>query len=156
VLIVHGRTVIALGLALGALALLMAPCGDGTPGGATPTPAPNVCGVNPAPNPTNLRPTDFGYRRVESPRPGDAVRSPLVVRGDANPFEGAYSVTVFDAAGRQITARNFFKDNGRLEFTAEVPFAVASPAPACIWVHESSGRDGSPLNITQVPVLLLP
>jgi len=158
VVIVHGRAVIALGLALGALTLLMTPCGGNGAPGATPaaSPVPNVCGVNPAPNPTNLQPTGFGYRRVESPRPGEAVRSPLVVRGEANPFEGAYSVTVFDAANRQITVRNFSKDNRFLEFTAEVPFAVSSPAPACIWIHESSGRDGSPVNITQVPVLLLP
>jgi hypothetical protein len=137
-------------------ALLLAACGSGSPSAATPTPVPNVCGANSAPYQAGLRPVDFGYRRLDTPRPGDTVRNPLVVRGDANPFEGAYSVTVFDGQGRRLAARDLFKDNQFLAFTAEVAFTVAAPTPACVWVHESSGRDGSPINVTQVPVLLLP
>ena len=42
------------------------------------------------------------------------------------------------------------------DFNITIAFEVVRPMPACVWVHERSGRDGSPTNITQVAVLLLP
>ena len=76
--------------------------------------------------------------------------------GQANPFEGAYSITIVRASGTQIAAMNYNKSNLALAFTADLPFAVSSPTPACAWYHERSGRDGSPVGITQIPVQLLP
>jgi hypothetical protein len=143
-------------LLVGAAALLLIACGGGSSPTPAPTPVSNVCRPNPAPAATNLRPADCLFREVDQPKAGATVRSPLLVSGRANPFEGAFSVTVFNAGAQQVTSQNFFKDNGVLAFTVSVPFSVSSPTPACVWVHESSGKDGSPVNITQIPVVLLP
>ncbi len=140
--------------------------GDGYGGGSagkpqSPSPrAPatgvNVCRPNPAPASNSTNAAEFFFRQLDSPKAGDSVRSPLRVSGRANPFEGAFSVTLFDAAGIQVATRNFMKDNGVAAFSAEVPFSVTTATPACVWVYESSGRDGSPTNVTQVAVTLSP
>ncbi|MPZ49951.1 MAG: hypothetical protein GEU75_11770 [Dehalococcoidia bacterium] len=119
------------------------------------TPVANVCGPNPSPAPA-VQPSDFSYRMIASPLPGAVVQSPLTVSGQANPFEGAFSVTVFSAAGQQIAAGDFNKSNLSPAFSVALPFSVMAPSPACVWYHERSGRDGSPINVTQVPVLLQP
>jgi hypothetical protein len=41
-------------------------------------------------------------------------------------------------------------------YEEELTFSVDEEAPACLWVSESSARDGSPVNVFQIPVLLLP
>src|SRR5262245_11265156 len=112
--------VVAAAVLLALIAILVSLCrpkdagappeGTQTGSGASPTvvatAVANVCRPNPSPAQANLQPTDFGFRQLDSPRSGDAARSPLRVSGRANPFEGAYSVTVFDASGNQIVSRN--------------------------------------------------
>jgi len=143
------------------LALLSAACSSDSGGSPKPQPgvtpgALSVCAPNPSPAATNLKVTDFGYRELDQPKQGQTYRSPLMVTGKANPFEGAFSVTVFDASGKQIAAQNYHKDNQKPEFAVSLPFTIGSPMQACVWVHERSGKDGSPTNITQVPVQLTP
>ena len=134
---------------------------DGPPGaGATPVqntpPAlPTACGANPAPA-VNVAPTEFGYRQLTSPARELPVSSPLRIAGQMNPFEGAFTVTIFDRQGRRVATQDYTKSNTSLAVEVILPFEVTSPLPACVWVHERSGRDGSATNITQVPVLLLP
>jgi hypothetical protein len=123
---------------------------------ATPGATANVCGPNPAPPAANLQPSDFGFRQITAPAPGASVRSPLHMTGQANPFEGAYSITIVGAGANQIASMNYNKSNLTLAFTSDLPFAVSVPTPACAWYHERSGRDGSPVGITQIPVQLLP
>ena len=41
-------------------------------------------------------------------------------------------------------------------FSTSVSFSVASEQPGCIRVFEASARDGSPVNVVQVPVTLAP
>ena len=134
-------------------------CSGGGPGVSASPPAAtaivNACGPNPSPAPT-VQPTEFSYRMIASPQANASLQSPLTVAGQANPFEGAFSVTVFNANGQQIAANNFNKSNLSLAFSVQLSFSLTAPTPACVWYHERSGRDGSPINITQVPVLLLP
>ena len=114
-----------------------------------------ACGPNPSPA-VNVAPTEFGYRKLTSPVSEAPVSSPLRISGQANPFEGAYSVTILDRQGLRVATQDYLKDNRNLDFNSTLAFEVARPMPACVWVHERSGRDGSPTNITQVAVLLLP
>jgi len=160
--------IVAIAIIIGLAAALIAggrkaeaPVPGATPGatpgaGASATQAANACGPNPASAPPNVGPADFGYRKIASPAPGSNVRSPLHVAGDANPFEGAFSLTVVDGGGRQIASMNYNKSNLSLAFMADLPLAVSAPTAACLWYHERSGRDGSPVAITQIPVTLLP
>jgi hypothetical protein len=164
-------TCLRLGLIVCALSLASVACSKDKTASPTPTPPAsqataspppsatallNVCSPNPAPAQTNLQPTDFGYRQLTAPATNASSQSPLTVAGSANPFEGAFSVTIFNASGQQIAAMNFMKNNLVLSFSVQVPFTVTTPTAACVWVHERSGKDGSPTNITQVPVTLLP
>jgi hypothetical protein len=138
-----------------------APLKPGVPGNTganaavTPPSLPTACGANPSPA-VNVAPGEFGYRRLTQPTFDAPVSSPLRVSGQANPFEGAYSIRVLDRQGRLIATQDYLKDNQRLDFNVTIDFEVTQPVPACVWVHEKSGRDGSPSNITQVPVLLVP
>ena len=136
--------------------MLLVAC-DG--GSSAPAPSPTIvdaCGANPAPYIASLAPADFGFRELAAPRPGATLRSPLTVSGRANPFEGAYAVAILDAGGATIATADFMKDNRALAFSAMLPFSVTAETAACVWVHERSGRDGSPTNVTQVPVQLVP
>ena len=94
--------------------------------------------------------------QVDQPMAAQTVKSPMTIAGRANPFEGSFSATLFDASGKQIAAQNYHKDNLNLAFSVQLPFIVTAPTQACLWVHERSGRDGSPTNITQVPLQLTP
>lgn len=121
----------------------------------TPPALPTACGPNPSPA-VNVAPTEFGYRKLTSPASEAPTSSPLRIAGEANPFEGAYSVTIFDRQGLRVATQEYLKDNRTLDFQSTLSFEVARPMPACVWVHERSGRDGTPTNITQIPVLLVP
>lgn len=122
---------------------------------STPVPQ-NVCQANPAPATNNNQPSQFGYRLIASPAANASVQSPLSIQGQANPFEGAYSAALFNAAGNQIALQNYNKSNLQLAFTAQLTFSVSVSTPACLWVFERSGNDGSPINISQIPVTLTP
>lgn len=122
------------------------------PPGVTPAP-PNVC----LPNPDPAAPA---IQVIDAPQPGDAVTSPLQVRGQIIAFEATFQVTIFDAQGHPIV--NAFgtaeaADVGVLApFSLQVEFMVSEPTPACLWVYELSPRDGGVVNVGQVPILLLP
>ncbi len=132
----------------------------------TPTPVANVCGVNPDPAGVDLM-------VVEEPLDGDAVTSPVYVRGwgAGIGFEDAgVQVVIFDSVGAQLAEVNAppLPTEGRTrpdtletsEFNApfgvDVEFATQFPQPGCIWVFELSAADGSPIHVVQVPVLLEP
>lgn len=41
-------------------------------------------------------------------------------------------------------------------YEGRLSFAVAQETAACLWVFEESARDGSPTNVVQVPLILVP
>ncbi len=168
-----------LALALASIALLVA-CdngGDGvTPGpDGAPTPAvtdseeatatpeatpaetataePDVC----QPNPDPATPE---FQVIDQPSADDAVTSPVTISGQILAFEAVFQVTIFDAVGNTIVdtfGMSQQTEVGELApFSIDVPFDVAEPKPACIWVYEASAMDGSPINVGQIPVTLSP
>lgn len=163
-----GRSLLGLGLALLALAVA---CGDdddatATPIAASPTATAagpivtlNVCVPNPAP-------AAPGVVSVDQPALGAQVRSPLHVSGRGVPIEGIF-VTLYDSRGLEMarvaadidtraTPQPVAGGGESLPFSAQVAFSVTSQQPACLWVHKTSGRDGSPAHVVQAPVTLLP
>ncbi len=113
-----------------------------------------VCGANPGP-PDSANPAIF----VTEPLAGGSSTSPLAVAGQAQVFEGVVSLALKDAGGATIVAGTTQATGGapaRAPFTTSLSFSVASVTPACLWVFESSARDGSPINVVQVPVTLVP
>jgi hypothetical protein len=133
---------------------------------ATATPVANICSVNPDPAGPDLM-------VLEEPRDDDAVTSPVHVRGwgAGIGFEGSGAqVVVYDSLGAQLAEVNAppLSTEGRTppdtleptEFNApfgvDVDFATNFAQPGCIWVFEISARDGSPIHVVQIPVLLEP
>jgi germination protein M len=95
---------------------------------------------------------------VESPLLDDHVRSPLRIQGSANTFEATFMVDVVDWDGR-IVANDFVTATSgsgtRGTFDASIPFEVDRPGGALI-VYERSAKDGSQINVVEIPLRLLP
>jgi predicted small lipoprotein YifL len=136
----------------------LAACGDDDAGPATPTPsatvAPfiNVCMPNPDPATPDVQ-------IIDQPLPFASVTSPLTVSGQIVAFEATYQIAIYDVAGDPIVETFGMaeaEEIGELApFSIDVEFELDDPIPACLWVYEASARDGSPINIGQVPLLLM-
>lgn len=115
-------------------------------------PPENVCRPNPSPPDPNNAPI-----HVTSPTPGQAVPSPITVTGQAHVFEAAFIITLYDQTGAEVTTVYARARDGTMlsPFTASVPYPRYVDGQAgCLWLYTASPRDGSLLNIVQVPVLL--
>jgi hypothetical protein len=135
------------------LAVLASGC-QGVVGGGAATPTgdtalPNVCAPNPDPAGPDLL-------LIDLPRPGDAVKSPIKVSGRIAAFEATFLTAVFDASGKPIARVVGMSLEGQTlsPFSVEVPFAPAQGGLACLWVYQESARDGRPITVGQVPILL--
>lgn len=131
-----------------------------------PTPVPNVCPENPSPAEPNAM-------VVEEPKPSDHLTSPAHVRGWGVGIgfekEGVH-VAIYDSTGEPLKEMKGppLPREGRSpppgmevnEFTApfavDIPFSVSVSQPGCVRVFGLSARDGRPVNVVQVPVLLQP
>ncbi len=123
-----------------------------TPPGS-PTPFPNVCLPNPDP-------ATAAFQILDQPAPSSAVTSPVTVSGQVNYFEATYQIAIYDASGTalvEVFGMAQQPDIGVIgPFSHDVAFTVSEPTPACLWVFEESVRDGSLINVGQVPLILLP
>jgi hypothetical protein len=112
-----------------------------------------VCQANPSP-PDSNDPSIV----VAAPTSGDRVANPLTVSGYARVFEGTVSLSLKGADGTSIadgTAQAAEGAPALAAFSGTLPFSISANMPACLWVYEASARDGSPVNVVQVPVMLL-
>lgn len=93
---------------------------------------------------------------VESPLPGDTVRSPVRLRGTANVFEANIGLEVRAVDGTVVKRTFMTATSGtgtRGTFDDEV--AVDAPAgPFVIFAFAPSGEDGSPLFPVELPLAL--
>jgi hypothetical protein len=120
------------------------------------TPSPVIAQTSPCPaNPSPPNAADPSII-VERPSAGARVTSPVQVSGRARVFEAQVSITIYDGSARPIV--NTFtmaREGGVLSpFSASVAFTVAREQAGCIRVFETSARDGSPINVVQIPVTL--
>jgi len=116
-----------------------------------PTTPVSVCGANPDP----ATPSDAV---ITAPVANAQVTSPLVVNGTIAAFEAVFQVSIKDATGNDIVTQSGMSQEGQTlaPFSESVPFTVTAPTPACVWVFLHSAMDNSPINITQIPVTLVP
>ena len=93
---------------------------------------------------------------VEFPGSGWTVHSPLRVAGTANVYEAQFQAKITDRGGRVIAIQAVHATSGtgtRGTFDATIPFGGAT-GPATLTVFDSSPKDGSPIDVVNIPVVL--
>jgi hypothetical protein len=95
---------------------------------------------------------------VESPLPGDTVRSPIRLRGTANVFEATVSIDVRGANGKLLkrtftTATSGTGTRGTFDTEVALPDGTG---PVTVVAYESSAEDGRPLHVVELPLQLVP
>jgi germination protein M len=101
---------------------------------------------------------------VETPAPGEELRSPLVIRGTANTFEAAFTVRLVGADGRTLAQKPVLATSGSGErgtFDEQLEFSVEEDTPVTLVAFEqnaSSGENGTPdeMHRVDVPITLVP
>lgn len=95
---------------------------------------------------------------VQAPLAGQKVTNPVRISGNANVFEATVSIRIL--AGDEVIAETFATatcgTGCRGTYSKSVSFQVPQETEGVIQVYESSAKDGSPLHVVNVPVVLLP
>ena len=104
---------------------------------------------------------------VESPAVGDTVASPLRLRGAALVFEATFLATIVAGDGRTIAEQVVtgtlptdaadlpYRYDFATTFDVEIPFSVERPGRGTLIVFEQSARDGSRINVVEIPLMLV-
>ncbi len=96
---------------------------------------------------------------LESPTPGATVGNPVRLTGTANTFEAAFMVRILGRDGSTIVEVPAMATSGmgtRGTFDVSVPYPLAAGGEGTIVVYEQSAKDGSDINVVEVPVTLGP
>lgn len=96
---------------------------------------------------------------VLSPAIGALVTSPVTVSGTADVFEAVVSVRVLNSAGAQIAGTFGTASCGtgcRGNYAMRVSYTISRAQPGTIEVFESSPKNGQPVNVQLIPVMLEP
>lgn len=94
---------------------------------------------------------------LESPTPGEAVGNPVRLTGTANTFEAVFMVRILGPDGSVITEQPAMATSGtgtRGTFDVSVGYPLAAGGNGTIVVYEQSAKDGSDINVVEVPVTL--
>jgi germination protein M len=95
---------------------------------------------------------------VEYPGRGWSVRSPIAVSGTADVFEAQFRVELTDAAGRVLADQPVHASSGtgtRGTFHTSVAFPTGTSGPATFTVFDLSPKDGSRVDVVQIPLELV-
>ena len=96
---------------------------------------------------------------VESPAYGDTVKSPLRVYGTSNVFEATSQLRIVDSAGKKLAEAVVMATSGtgtRGTFDVTVPFQAEPGSDITLISFEYSAKDGSMVNITEIPLHVAP
>lgn len=91
---------------------------------------------------------------VESPLPFEQVKGPLRVFGSSNTFEATSQLELLDADGKLLTSKTVTASSGtgtRGTFSVNIRFE-APAGPATLVSYEESMKDGSRINVVEIPL----
>lgn len=94
---------------------------------------------------------------VESPTIGDVVTSPLRVHGTSNTFEATSQLQIVDADGRTLVDQFVTATSGtgtRGTWDVTVPFTAEPGTIISLITFEYSAKDGSMINVTEIPLMV--
>jgi len=96
---------------------------------------------------------------VALPQSGMRVTSPVTIAGNADVFEATVNIRVLDANGEVIAESFAMATCGtgcRGDFSTQVDVPIDAEQPGTIQVFEYSAKDGSMINMVEIPVTLVP
>ena len=96
---------------------------------------------------------------VRSPLIGEQVSSPVTISGTANVFEATVSISILDTQGREIANTTTLATCGtgcRGTYSTAVAFTVDRTQPGTVRVYEASAKNGEPIHVVDIPVVLIP
>jgi spore germination protein GerM len=94
---------------------------------------------------------------VESPTFEREVRSPLRIRGTANVFEAVFQINIVNWDGLIIAEKTVHASSGtgqRGTFDVTVPFSIDKAGNGTLIVFSESPKDGSNINVVEIPLKL--
>ena len=95
---------------------------------------------------------------LEAPVVGDAVSSPVRIRGTANTFEATFIVELLlNAAGARAFRQFVTATSGsgtRGTFDVAIPFSLMGSGPGTLVAYEESAASGRPIHRVEVPVTI--
>jgi germination protein M len=94
---------------------------------------------------------------VETPTRDDSVRSPLRITGTANVFEAVFRINVVDSDGLIIADQVVTAASGtgtRGTFDVTIPFTVDRAGLGALIVFAESPKDGSQIDVIEIPLQL--
>ena len=96
---------------------------------------------------------------VQRPLIGTEVSSPVTISGTADVFEATVSIAVLDAEGTEIASGFTTASCGtgcRGTYSTTVAFTVDRIQAGTVRVYEASAEGGQPINVIDIPVILVP
>ena len=94
---------------------------------------------------------------VESPQIGEQVSSPIRVSGTADVFEATVTISILDAQGREIVRASTQATCGtgcRGTYSKAVRYTVGQTQSGTVRVYEISAKNGKPIKVVEIPVVL--
>ncbi len=100
---------------------------------------------------------------IEQPYPGAEVSNPLTIRGESNTFEATVRYAITTGGGDGVLLTEGFTTAtggmgiwGSFEVTVDLTDFASDyqPGPGSVIMWEDSPRDGSRLNVVEVPIVL--
>jgi germination protein M len=95
---------------------------------------------------------------VQSPIVGQRASSPITISGTSDVFEAVVSISVLDARRNEIVRTFTMATCGsgcRGTYSKSVHYRVAKTQQGVVRVYESSAKDGSAINVVEIPVTLV-
>jgi hypothetical protein len=111
------------------------------------------------PPPTTPPPSSNDAITVLGPLAGTTVSNPVTISGTADVFEAVVSYRILDEHGNVVADGTTMATCGsacRGDFSTRVRYSVDHEQPGTIQVFEVSSKDGSAVNVVEVPVTLSP
>lgn len=100
--------------------------------------------------------SDSGNVEVSSPASGEIIGLPLVMNGRARVFENTFAYRLLDADGTVLVAGHAMADAPDMgqfgDFVVTTSYAEPTGDHGMVEVFEYSAKDGSVMNLAQVPV----
>jgi len=100
-------------------------------------------------------PTENKIIKIESPKINEAIKSPVVISGQASVFEAVLQTRIKDASGLILAQTQIMTAEGQTmsPFSASIKYKKPTKTNGTVEVFVNSPKDGSETNKLTIPVI---